>query len=302
MLTVLAAFVLAEAGLSEVSPHLRAKLEDSYDLSTQSEIPHLGAMENGNWELAETLIRAEIARSENPTALYIPLGLTLEKLGRSYEAMEAYQTALYDPSDYPLSTGQAAVALRFADLARGFGRDEQATNLFRRFEIQRYQGLSRRVLREFESVESLQISGESIAAYAASQQLNLPVGNQEWPGLWHTDLAARSVRLAPHWPHAWKNLGDRLSRDGWKNKAWVAYQEAAKRYALNDRQRQDALNYIKGIEMRPRQVEIEDDSDPTGYRMVNVELPGKRFRDDKNPNPRSNIAWPLPGPVPPDWH
>lgn len=86
------------------------------------------------------------------------------------------------------------------------------------------------------------------------------------------------------------------------SREWVAYQEAFKRYPLNDPNRQQLQGRIKVIEAQRRRVEIEDESDPTGYRMVNVELPGKRFRDDRNPNPRSNIAWPLPGPVPPDWH
>lgn len=300
MLTVLAAIVLAEAGLSEVSPHLRAKFEDSYDLSTQSEIPHLGAMENGNWELAETLVRRRISEVQQPEIFYFALGLILEKLGRPYEAMEAYYTYLEGSTNRPLTNGAAAI--RYGDLARQMGQGLQADLIFRRFEIQRYEGADLFAFRQVAAFESLQIPGEAIAAYLESEYSQIPVSKQEWPGLWHTDLAARSVRLAPHWPHAWKRLGDRLSRDGWKNKAWVAYQEAAKRYALNDPDRQNALNRIIVIESQRRQVEIEDDSDPTGYRMVNVELPGKRFRDDKNPNPRSNIAWPLPGPVPPDWH
>jgi tetratricopeptide (TPR) repeat protein len=271
-------------------------------LSTQDPMQIYRAMNDGNWALAETLIRSEIATSQNPDSLYEALGLTLEKLGRPYEAMEAYQTALGDPDGYPLGRGWSAIAIRHGDLAREFGREEQAATVFRRFEIQRYEGTKRRALREFESVQSLNIPGEAIAAYCASQYLNLPVSKHEWPGLWHTDLAARAVRLAPQWPDAWERLGERLSRDGWNNKAWVAYHEALRRYPSTEKQKIiDVRNRILIME-RPRMVEIEDPNDPTGYRMVNVELPGKRFRDGKNPNPRSNIAWPLPGPVPPDWH
>lgn len=285
MLTVLAAFVLA--GPPPPPPRR----------------PIMEALDHGNWVLAESLLRQGPEHVQLTEPDYsVALALTLEKLDRRFEAYQIYRNNILTESSAPIPPALAAIVLRGADFAREFGDHEYANRLFRRMEIQRYSGRDRNLLSDLAEYERYNLPGEAVAAYLSVGFYWKPTQMHEWPGMWQVDLAARAVRVAPQWPHAWKRLGDRLSRDGWKNKAWVAYQEAAKRYALNDPDRQNALNRIKVIESQRRQVEIEDDSDPTGYRMVNVELPGKRFRDDKNPNPRSNIAWPLPGPVPPDWH
>jgi hypothetical protein len=265
--------------------------------------PIMEALDNGNWVLAESLLRQGPEHVQLSGPFYwLALAFTLEKLDRRFEAYQVYRNHLLGNSDQPANEGEASKVLRGADFAREFGDLEYAARQFRRMEIQRYSGSDRNILANLLPYERYNLPGEALAAYFSAYQYNKPTQMHEWPGMWRVDLAARAVRLAPNWPHAWHRLAEQLSQDGWKNKAWVAYQEAVKRYPLNDRQRQEALNRIKSIEMQPRRVEIEDGSDPTGYRMVNVELPGKRFRDGKNPNPRSNIAWPLPGPVPPDWH
>jgi hypothetical protein len=272
-------------------------------LASQDVPSHWQAMDDGNWLLAETLLR-QLSAAEGSSARYGHwLGFVLDKQDRSYEAMEQYGAFLSLNSERPLSAGLAAVAIRYADLSRQFGHTPQADATLERFEIENYRGLDRKALDEFEPFLSLKLSGEAIAAYCAAENLNSPTPRHEWPGLWHTDLAARAVRLAPQWPDAWERLGERLSQDGWNNKAWVAFHEALRRYPSTEKQKIiNVRNRIRIMEAHPRMVEVEDPNDPTGYRMVNVELPGKRFRDGKDPNPRSNIAWPLPGPVPPDWH
>ena len=266
--------------------------------------PIMEALDNGNWILAESLLRQGPEHVQLTEPDYsVALALTLEKLDRRFEAYQIYRNHILTESSASIPPGRAAILLRGADFAREFGDTEYAARQFRRMEIQRFSGNDRNLLSDLAEYERYNIPGEAVAAFLSVDFYWKPTQMHEWPGMWRVDLAARAVRLAPQWPDAWNRLGDCLSADGWNNKAWVAYHEALRRYPSTEKQKIiNVKNRIRIMEAHPRMVEVEDPNDPTGYRMVNVELPGKRFRDGKDPNPRSNIAWPLPGPVPPDWH